>query len=495
MKKMLMFILVLVGMGSLIQAQEAVSKVDEGTLYTPVVSGDITTVLKMQESYKSPFDTPAWDANQRAGASNRDSQYMRVKGNINVSSGIPGVSQWFGVLSLSMDPNSPDNVDGSDNHNVEEIDVDLTNAFIMWRPLEVGGGRPLGISIGNQTIKATANTAYSYMWGGDLDNDYVLHSMSALVNKPMINIDLHINENSGIGYAFAKGCSDFIQNSAVLDNDYALTNVVYAEYGIAGVQLNASYQYAIGNRYLKDENETKAGNAYLTADYGYNSSTINGQVSYDLNLPSVSIMPYVGYQKLWGDEASISAYQDNAAFSTKSANLDIITAGGVIKTKALGKKVTIAGGYNLVSTQDFNGLDGIEDGHLDEQIEIFAGANGMSYDADLAAFAGICGAGSSTYSVVGLDYMYNLEASIELSKRASLSIFLHGTKAKAPDNYKVTDEQKAKIQTVFETAFGMDTATATYMTEQVATGYDTDILSGTEWTDNISFGIQLKYAL
>lgn len=495
MKKLLMLLLVFIGLTGNIVAEEVVAEESE---YTPVVSGDVTVVVKKQDEYTTPFDIAEWGWNQRAGASERDDSYVRVKGNLNVSSGNPGVTEWFSVLSLSVDANAQDNVeeqaywdtdaDGNESlkyyyDNIEEIDVSITNAFVMWRPLEIAGGRPLGISLGNQSIKASANTAYSHVWGGDLDNDYVLHSMSALLDKPMLNIDFHIAPNTGIGYALAKGSSDLVQNSAAFDDDYSLTNAVYAEAELAGFTFNAAYQYVIGNRDLDEDITSDESTSYLDqfsdfdlGDLDYSTSSFNAQLGYNLNIANFDVMPYVGYQMLRGDEASVVAIQ-GYDYDVKEANLDIITAGAVISTEFAGKKVSLAGGYNIITTEDYDGLDGLEDGYLD----YLAGLIGTEY-ANL--FDDICGDSSAVYTVLGLDAMYNLEASVELTERASVSIFLNGTISQDVENLEISDEDYAYIAAI---------TGSTDSADDIVDGLDAANAYGTVWTDNMSFGVQVNY--
>lgn len=113
--------------------------------YMPKINVDVEFVLKNQKSYNSPFDTPAWGWDQRAGASNRDTQFMRMNANVYISYGELGKSEWFGVLSFKADPNDPDNIEGDydsksikedtlRNRNKEESKIELSNGFIMWRP-------------------------------------------------------------------------------------------------------------------------------------------------------------------------------------------------------------------------------------------------------------------------------------------------------------------------------------------------------------------------
>jgi len=530
MKKLVMALLTL-ALGAGMMAQE--------NPYKPQISGELNLVVKQQEAYHSPFDIPDWGWGQRAGASNRNSQIMRAEGTLNFFMGNPGVTEWFGVASIWFDGNDPDNMKASDNNrNYDVKKVELTNAFVMWRPFEIQGGRPFGISVGQQTVKATANAAYTHMFKGDLDQDYIGYSVAALTNKPMINLDFHVSPTTGIGYAFAQGSSDFIQNSAGFTNEYSMTHIIYGEGEYMGIGGNVAMQITMGNREetesFKTDYATNYGqDRYKTANFDFTCNSLNAQLYYKLQLPNeTEIMPFAGYQKLWGDEASFGKYQVTGKYATRAPEAATMTGGLTAKTKLFGKTVSLSGEFTQVDVPTFNGLAGVEDGQIDEAFQVgglqkfdrtlFAGGQnpitGDPYTLDQAAFAGIAGGSNSTYTFVGLDYMYHAEVGVDLTPNFNVSLFYNAQVAKAVENLLTTTEQKAQMTSVLSQKFGYFTqaevnqmvaanvipqavadqlkangAIADDISAGVANILDTANKYGTEWTDGNSVGIHFTY--
>lgn len=534
MKKLVMALLTL-ALGAGLMAQE--------NPYKPQISGELNLVAKKQDAYHSPFDIPDWGWGQRAGASNRNSQIMRAEGTLNVFMGNPGVTEWFGVASIWFDGNDPDNMKASDNNrNYDVKKVELTNAFVMWRPFEMQGGRPFGISVGQQTVKATANAAYTHIFKGDIDQDFVAYTVAGLTNKPMINLDFHVDKNTGIGYAFAQGSSDFIQNSAGFSNEYSLTHVIYGEGEYMGIGGNAAMQITMGNREETESFNTDASTAwgtdrYKKANFDYTCNALNAQLYYKLQLPNeTEIMPFAGYQKLWGDEASFGKYQVTGKYGTRAPEAQSYTGGLVAKTKLFGKTISLAGEFTKVETPSFDGLAGVEDGQIDEALALagmkvfdraaFASGNAnflTDYTLDQGLFAGIAGGSKSTYTLLGLDYMYHAELGIDLTENFNVSFFYNAQVAKAVENLLTTTEQKNKMKDVLATKFGYfslaeingmvaagqlpqsvadqliganaysDYFGSDAFVNTVASTLDKANKYGTEWTDGNSMGIHFTY--
>lgn len=498
--------------------------------YIPQISGEVNLVVKKQDAYHSPFDIPEWGWGQRAGASNRNSQLMRIDGTLNVFMGNPGVTEWFGVASIWLDGNDPDNMKSSENNrNYDVKKAELTNAFVMWRPFEMQGGRPFGISVGQQSVKATANAAYTHIFKGDLDQDYVGYTVAGLTNKPMINLDFHIDKNTGIGYAFAQGSSDFIQNSAGFANEFSQTHIIYAEGEYMGIGGNAAIQIANGNREETDRVFTAdSANTYKMANFDLSCSSLNAQLYYKLALnDDTEIMPFVGYQKLWGDEASFGRYQETGKYSLRAPEAATMTGGLTAKTKIAGKTVYLSGEFTQVDVPTFDGLGGVEDGQIDEAFQLGGlkqfdrttfSQTGNPYTLDQGMFAGIAGGSNSTYTFVGLDYMYHAEVGIDLSPNFNVSLFYNAQVAKEVENLLTTTEQKNQMTKVLNEKFGYFTqaevdgmvagglipqavadqlkaggAIADDISAVMAKTLDGANKAGTQWTDGNSVGLHFTY--
>lgn len=512
--------------------------------YLPEVHGELRGVLKSQDSYHSPFDVPAWGWDARAGASNRNTQFYRLKGDLHFTWGKPGNSEFFTVMTLNFDANDPDNISGDfdkvvdsegniltdsklrdaeNNKNKEENKVEITNAFVMWRPFKVAGGRPFGITLGKQTVKQTANGAYSHFFRGDLDDDFIAYSITSLINKPMINLDFHIDEKTGIGYSFARGANDFSQNSAGFADEYSLTHTGYLEAEKFNIGLNAAYQYTMGNREETDWVKTPYGNnfnlvngesadgTYKEANYDYKSYAFNAGLYYKLNLgEDLMIKPFAGYQLSWGEIAPPYDYQvATIEYNKKENESSVLTAGFEAKMKIGKFPVTLAAEYSDVSTPDFDGLGGVDDG----QIDIAAGT------FDIGAFKGIAGDSKVTYTIAGLDYMYQAEATVELSKNFSVTAFYKHQAAQDVEKLLATDEQKTKVgDVVFMSAVSQTLGTtdpavitaflsdpnnagviaqiqevANANTNMLIQSLDSINQYGTEWTDSDSFGLEFTF--
>lgn len=509
MKKIMFLLTGLLLLGSVAFGEDVDTKKSAGdnlSEYIPKVSGDINFTAKSQDAYHSPLDNPDWGWGNRAGASNRDTQFLRLKGNIILYTGNAGKSEWFAATVLKFDVNDPDNMNPTGtpkNINYESSYACVDNAFLMWRPIKVSDsagnllGRPLGITVGKQSIKESANAYYNYRFQGDSDDDFVAYTLSALLNKTMVNVDFHVSEGTGLGYALTKGSSDIIQIAGGLSDEYSLTHILYGTAEFAGFGFNTAYQIANGNKSETKEVISDASKAYgsaysyKTGDYKYSTSAFNTSLNYNFKVnDSLSFKPYAGYQLVTGDQAKNVKYQKlSDKFSTKEIEASFTTLGGSMNTKLLNKKVTFAAEYTIVATPDFDGLGGIEDGEID------AAVNSMNpaYAIDNAYFKGIAGKSKSTYVVSGLDHMLHFESSLDLTERVNVSLFMYQQKAKDVEKMKTTDEQKKQIANVFVTKFGYDAPTAAGTAAALASAIDKTNAFGTEWRDSTSYGINIIY--
>jgi hypothetical protein len=525
--------------------------------YFPKINGDINFVLKNQKSYRSPFDVPAWGWDQRAGASNRDSQFMRSDINLYLSSGELGESEFFAVISFWGDPNNPDNISGDydsnvgaskyeeviRNKNIEEKKLELSNAFLMWRPYKYTNkkgeyiGRPFGITAGYQTIKATANGAYTNIFSGDLDKDFIAYTVTALQDKPMLHLDFHINENTGLGYSFAKGLSDMTSNITAYDDEYSFTHVLYGEAKKNNFGFNAAWQISKGNREVTNPVFTEYGDnwymvngedsygTYETASYKYTTHAINTAVSYEYAINEKhKIKPFIVYQKIWGEEASPKKYQEIGEFETKKAEAEVGTLGFVYSTNVGKYNIRFSTEYSDIKTPDFNGIDGVQDGQIDDfvgaagvpyfdQAKMMNGENplGESYKMEHALFADIAGDSEAAYTMVGLDKMLHFELAVDINENFTLSIFYNLQKTQKPKKLKTSKEQKEELAKVFDEELGYlrtaeaeamglspgfstgEVPTAELLAENVANNLDSINAFGTEWKDSSSVGLGFKY--
>ncbi|AEJ20466.1 autotransporter domain-containing protein [Gracilinema caldarium] len=477
--------------------------------YSVKVSGDVNLVIKKQDSYRCPFDIPEWGWDQRAGASDRDTQWYRITSNLTVSSGILGRTEWFGVVSLAADVNSPDNnkTTFTSNGTIDEYNlnteikkIELTNAFVMWRP-ELLGGRPLGITLGNFSIAQTANAAYSHVFSGDPDSDFIGYTISALMNKPMIHIDFHISGDTGIGIALVKGASDFIQNSAGFDDKTAFTGVLWAEAAYKGFALNTAYQYTRGNRrIIKNVSIDDSSVTYpsLQWDPKYWNSNFNALISYQYNTELFGIKPFIGYNLQYGQEASMKEIQElTQDYKTKMTLAQVVSGGTVISSKIGSIPIRLSGEYSKVIIPDLNGLDALEDGNLDRKSVL----EGINNKIDLlnmslphlseGVFKDLCGSSDTVYTFAGLDAQYHFELAADLSSQVTVSLFMNGTLPKTTD-YKVTEKQRQQmIDRVI--AQGIPAPVATGIVDGLIQEIDKSNDIGTRWTKTMSYGLTVTY--
>lgn len=506
MKKIIAAACALVACAVSLQAQEAAAP-------SPVaVSGDVTLVLKKQNSYRIPFDIPEWGWDNRAGASDRDLQWYRVKANLNASAGTPGASEWFGAVTLSADLNAPDQNEtaysltdegagvyslASSANNVEIKKVELANALVMWRP-ELFGARPFGVTAGLTSVAQTANAAYTNMFSGDPDNDFIAYTIGALTNKPLVSLDFHVAPGTGIGVTLARGASDFVQNSAGFDDATSFTGAVWAEAAWKGLGFNAAYQYARGNRAQGESVSIDAPNGliddtYVSAkwDPKYWASSVNASVSYDWKSGAFGAKPFFGYNLEMGQEAAVIENQTAGFdYADKDTFVQVFTGGAVLSYKAGSVPLRLSGEYSAVVMDSFDGIGGLENGTIERQIGM--GSTGL--------FDGLCGTSTAVYTFSGLEGQYHLEFAADVSPKVTLALFLNGTNAKAVD-VEVSSKQKAdmagRLAPVLMANYGMDAATAAAaaaaQVETLAANIEDTDYFGTKWTDTVSFGLSATW--
>lgn len=505
--------------------------------YKLKIDGQIETVIKSQDKFTTPFDYVDWGWSTRAGASEKDSQFARVQGNINLTTGTIGMSEYASMLSLWVDPQSSnDNVElrnGQLGQTVwmqsEKNKVEVTNAFAMWRPFAIKDakgnllGRPLGITVGNQSIPATVNAINTNIFKGDLDGDFIGYTTTSLMNKPGIHLDLHTGK-FGIGYAYLKGSSDLLNNSAGYSNERSKTQVGYVDANMFGFDFNTAYQYSEGNRKAVDtlgivKDYFATGNdvsdiSIDSEDYAYSGKAINVSLAYNLNLgKDTKFRPFVGYQKTDTDvapdvivETANKEYGSN--FNIQRVEAAFTTVGGTFETKIFGKKVKFATEYSKCDTPDSKGLDLVYDGQIDYAVQgLFENAGvqatlagvdaaygtsyaGTTYNMADAAFKGISGNGKTTYTLAGLDSMNQIEMTVEMTNNVGITLFYKNTESKTVD-YKVTDAQVAEIASTISSTLNIDSATAGVLAKGLTDNIEKGIKDSTKWDDNSSIGVSV----
>lgn len=485
------------------------------------ISGEIETTIKSQDKFKTPFDYSDWGWSTRGGASEKDSQFTRVQGNVNFSSGTLGMSEYFGVLSLWVDPQSyNDNVelrDGQESQDswtqYEKNKVEVTNAFVMWRPWAVKDkngnliGRPLGITMGNQSIPATANALNTNLFKGDLDGDYIGYTTTALLNKPGMHLDFHTGK-FGVGYALLKGSSDLLNNSSGFTNERSKTQVVYADADMMGIKANVAYQMSEGNRKVVDSTGTVRdyfGNQSLSIDnddYGYEGTALNASIAYGIKLgDSLKITPFIGYQKTETEvapdiivETANKVY--GSGFNVQKVEAEFTTVGGKVETKLFGKNVKISGEHSVLDSPEARGVDLVYDGQIDYAME--KAFTSTYYSMEQAKFKGIAGNGKATYTIAGLESMSQVDLTVQMRENVDLTLFYKQSKAKKVD-YEITQEQKDAIKAVINadatlTAVAIGGAgSVDNLVNLVTSNIQAGLESSTKWEDSNSIGLSVTY--
>lgn len=478
------------------------------------INGEIEAVIKSQDKFSTPFDYVDWGWATRGGSSEKDSQFARVQGNVTFSSGTLGMSEYFGALTLTADPQSSnDNVELRNSQlgnttwtQFEKNKVEVSNAFLMWRPWAVKDkngnliGRPIGITVGNQSIPATVNAVNTNIFKGDIDGDYIGYSSTSLMNKPGVHLDFHTGK-FGVGYAYLKGSSDLLNNSAGYTNERSRTQVVYADADLMGLKGNIAYQLSDGNRKSIDslsQVQNYFGNNTLSIDnddYAYSGTAINMSLAYSLKLGKESkLTPFVGYQKTDTEvapdiivETANKVYGSN--FNIQKVEAEFTTIGTKYETTMFGKKIKLAGEYSKCDMPEAQGLDLVYDGQIDYAV---AKATGGTYKMETGAFKGIAGNGKATYTLAGLDAMGQVDVTVEMNKNVDVTLFYKTAKAKDV-NYKVTDAQKSAIANVMQTALGMSAPVAAGTAAALADNIESGIKTSTKWEDYNSIGVSMTY--
>ena len=264
------------------------------------INASFETYYKSQTNYRTALDNYA-GTGVRHGANNRANQITRahgglefigLAGDLNVT-GNPSSRQFIGYAKISMDANDPDKAGQTDGDIDQKIEAD--DIWIRYAPHAA-----VGIKIGKQTIKASANAALTGKYVGDKDDDFVYYTAGALNGYNGIAIDAHVNENIEFGYGKIQGMGDGSSiatggsaansmNSVYwLDIDYDFVQFIYANQSIkaGGTDNNSTFTF---NQNFNNKNEY--------------SHTVT---IYMLKGNIAGFSPFYGVQKLSGDKATDS---------------------------------------------------------------------------------------------------------------------------------------------------------------------------------------------
>jgi len=452
------------------------------------MSGSFTLIAKSQTGFATPLDSPEMGIFNRAGANYRASQNIRAHGLLNFSLGTPGVSPWFGVLQLRIDANDPD-VDyyfnpadpgNSDRERTEEI-VEVNNFFVMYRPFEMKGGRPFGISVGINSVKATANAAYTHLYIGDTeDEDFIFYTAAALTTFPMIQADFHITPETGIGFALARGAGDISLIGTGMNPDSALNKILWAEAQKGGFGFNGAIQFVAGESGGTKLTETDNDNTIYEYEGKYKHRIYNSRLSYTYK----GLQPYVGFQLVQGDEVP-----SNEAFEPREVKGSFWTY-GFVADKILGPGKLCAD-FTKAGTNSFDGLQGLPKGLL-------AGILSETSLASLAPYFTQLGGDSSViYAVSHLDYAFHAEYALPLKKGLDLSFFYYGLRGKK-DNTLSSETVESDIADALRPYEGVGGFIAEEVAAQLMAGGLNNQVEAirrfAEWTNTDSFGLAVKYS-
>jgi len=458
----------------------------------------VYTVVKSQNSYKTPLDSPTNDG--RGGANWRNDQIFRAKAKIGLSYGTPGKDEWFGYAEFNLKANDPDgNADDTgEQHDVTKKEVKTNYALISYRPFEMEGSRPLGITAGMIGFKATANSKYFHYFSGDLDDDFILYNISALDQVVGVNVDFHISRTTGIGFGYAEKSGDGSKVITGID-PYSTDNwIAWAEFNKWNFGWHGAYRYVTGEGSPASKAvETPMGNTYYEWNKEYDHIVANTGIDYLLDLDSFKLLPAFMYQYLGGDDVN----GREVVSSAWSGGLKLIT-------RLFGKYTQVAFLYSDASTEDINGLAAMKKGT--GNYVITQGLEGL-VEQGVPGTADLLTAwnsnpqpdlpaeetSSASLATANYDSVINSEINVKLSDNIRVGLFYHYLKTKVDNtmNSQIVASQMAPSQELLSQyieAGGSDPDTADALAKMIVDGsadaFADTVSKGIEWTDTSSFG-------
>lgn len=432
------------------------------------LSGEIHVVAKIQESYFTPFDA----THDRAGANYRNDQNFRASGNLVLSHGEPGISKWFAAAMIEFDANYPDsdpsalNIENGIAQQDDEADAALTLGYVfaMYRPFEIDGGRPLGISLGVVPFKATANAAYfHYFRGSPPDEDYIIYTSAAILEVPGIMIDFHLSHDIGFGIGFAKGIDDGSEMITYMARDSASNIVFWGEAKKWNVGLNFALQSISGEAYASKVKTTDLGNTYSEFDHQYSHTVFNTMLTYTLQLNDYALTPGIGYQYTTGEECALEA-----GLQARDVEATTLSYGFKLETTWLNIPGTLVFLYTKIYTDEIGGITAFQNGTLE--------ATGLITDPSILSRQGTS---KSVSSIALLDSDYKFEYVFRVNDTVDFGLFYYALNSKDDDTIKT-----AYLEQQFAALGPFAAGAANLASEE---------LKIIEWSDTSSYGIYCTF--
>ena len=411
------------------------------------INASFETYYKSQTNYRTALDAWATNTGVRHGANNRASQITRahgglefigLAGDLNVP-GNPSSRQFIGYAKISMDANDPDKSGKTDGDVDQKIEAD--DIWIRYAPHAA-----VGIKIGKQTIKATANAALTGKYVGDKDDDFVYYTAGALNGYNGIAIDAHVNENIEFGYGKIQGMGDGSQIATGGSAANSMTSVYWLDIDYDFVQfIYANQSVKAGGT---DNNSTVGGKTFTqNQDFTFKNEYSHTVTNYMIKGNIAGFSPFYGVQKLSGDKAT-----DSFNFLTATLKAAAGGAGGSISSAK-------DEGRSMEATFTTMGVGG--------------SFGDLSFSVEQTQVDG-AGYGETNYipALVELDSARHIQLSYSIYPKVNITLFSHSVNAKEDSTLR------SDI-----TGFGPLSATYTEALEQLT------------WTSSTSSGIafSMKY--
>ena len=415
------------------------------------INASFETYYKSQTNYRTALDTYA-GTGVRHGANNRASQITRahgglefigLAGDLNVP-GNPSSRQFIAYAKISMDANDPDKSGKTDGDVDQKIEAD--DIWIRYAPHAA-----VGIKIGKQTIKATANAAITGKYVGDKDDDFIYYTAGALNGYNGIAIDAHVNENIEFGYGKIQGMGDGSQIATGGSAANSMTSVYWLDIDYDFLQFQYANQ-SISAGGTEDENTADGIKSKFKNEYSHTVTNymIKGHIA--------GFSPFFGMQILSGDKAT-----DSFNFNTATNKATALAATG----GALGSQVSSAKDESRSMKATFSTIGlGYQMDKLNVSIE--------QTSVDSPAY------GESDYipALVELKSARHLQISYEIENNVNISLFSHN----------VTSQKDSNLRSDIS---AFDTIDATITAFEAYTA----ALEQLQWTSTSSSGIafSMKY--
>ncbi|MBU0991737.1 MAG: hypothetical protein KJ737_04500 [Proteobacteria bacterium] len=424
------------------------------------IYSEFSCLSKTQTSYYTPLDNPIWAIDFRSGANHREDQIIRTAGEIDLCIGKPG-EKFFGLLQFYFDANDPDfNV-----NEQEEAYFDTGNIFINYRPFEFYGGRPFGITVGIQPIKATANAAYSYIFSGDFEEDFILYTCNFLNYAPAVTFDLHFSKTNGIGFSYSQKAPDISNIAFAINTQHANSKIFWVEMEKWNFNFNLAYQIVDGEQYATKINRTNNGNIYYSYQNDHRHRLFNSLIRYTIEFKKNTIIPWFGYQKLFGDEAQLP-YLEEIGYGDRYISAYTLNYGFSYQKN----KFLFVMDFSELHTPKLGGIDALPYGYVNELIKpiysLFPTSNNYTWSN-----TPIEGLSHSVYYAAGLGSVAHIEFLYEISKHIKIGAFMYFLNNKNDNTIGNENSVKQQLTTRITSKLmkeaNIDNAEATEITNKI----------------------------